>query len=123
MKDKGPCSVCGQATRKLLFNDNALHIPICSYECKNRYLDALSDKEEANLLRRLDDRIELAKHRLKLCWTTASVAVLAILAGFLTKNATVFLCGASLASVCAFLIRYLEEKALKLTQTRKRVST
>lgn len=122
MREKSPCTVCGKSTRNLLFNDNKLHIPICSYECEHKYLDTLSNKEEAKLLRCIDNRITQTKHRLRLCWTTAGVGVLVMLVGFLAKNAAVFIFGASLASVCAFLTRYLEEKTVKLTSTRKRIS-
>jgi hypothetical protein len=34
----------------------------------------------------------------------------------------IFIAGVFMATVCAFLTRYFEEKAVKLTQTRKRIS-
>jgi hypothetical protein len=122
MREESPCTVCGKSTRNLLFSDNKLHIPICSYDCEHKYLDTLSNKEEAKLLRHIDNRITQTKHRLRLCWTTAGVGVAGMLVGFLAKNTAVFIFGASLATFCAFLTRYLEEKIVKLTDARKSIS-
>ena len=122
MREKRPCTVCARSTSKILFNDSKLCIPICSYECEHRYLDTLSYKDEAKLLSHYDNCITQAKHRLRLGWTTAGVGVLVILAGFLTKTVMIFIAGVFMATVCAFLTRYFEEKAVKLTQTRKRIS-
>jgi uncharacterized membrane protein YphA (DoxX/SURF4 family) len=95
---------------------------MCSYKCELRYLDALSYKEQASLLILFDSRIAQTKHSLRLCWTTVAVGVSVILVGFLTKSASVFLAGACLATFFAFLIRYFDEKTVKLTTTRKRIS-
>lgn len=122
MFKENPCTVCGKSTPRLLFDDNKLRIPICSYECEHKYLDSLSKKEEERLVSRFDSRMARTKHLLRLCWATAGVGVLVILAGFLTKTAAVFIIGASLATICAFLTRYFEGKALKLAQTRKRIA-
>jgi hypothetical protein len=121
MRKESPCTACGKLTRKYLFNDNKLGIPICSYECENKYLDTLNSKEEAKLLTHFDNRIAQAKQCLRLCWTAAAVGVLVILLGFLTATAAVFIVGASLATVPAFLTRYFEEKNVRLMRTRKRI--
>jgi hypothetical protein len=121
MRHQSPCTMCGKSTRKFLLNDVTLGIPVCSYECEHKYLDALSSKEEAKLLGRLDNRITETKHRLKLCWTIAGTGVMIILLGFLAKTAAVFIAGALLATVCAFSTRYFEENKVRLTQTRKRI--
>jgi hypothetical protein len=122
LRRKSACAVCGKSTLRLLLNDTRVNIPICSYKCELRYLDTISSKEQATLLTIFDERITQTKHSLRLCWTTAAVGVAVILAGLLTKNAAVFLAGASLAILFAFLIRYFEEKTVKLTNTRKRIS-
>jgi hypothetical protein len=122
MIEESPCRVCGKSTLQFLFDDSKLRIPICSYGCEQRYLDTLSCKEKAKLLSHFDNRIAKTKHDLRLCWATAGVGALVVLVGFLTKAVATFIAGASLATVCAFLTRYLEEKITKLTQNRKRVS-
>ena len=122
MIEESPCKVCGKSTLKFLFDDSKLHVPICSYECEQRFLDTLSYKQKAELLSRFDDRIVHAKHDLRLCWAATGLGALVVLAGFLTKNVVAFTAGASLATVCAFLTRYFEEKTTKLKQNRKRVS-
>jgi hypothetical protein len=121
-REKNPCAVCGKSTPKSLFDDDELRIPICSYECEHRYLDTLTHKEEAKLLTRFDNRIAQTKHHLRLCWTTAAIGASVTLAGFFTRTVAVFLAGASLATLSAFLTRYLEEKTVKLTRTRRRIS-
>jgi hypothetical protein len=121
MRKESPCTACKKLTRRFLFSDNKLGIPICSYECENRYLDTLSYKDEAKLLTYFDNRIAEAKHRLRLSWYAAAVGVFVILLGFLTTTGEVFIVGASVASVSAFLTRYFEDKNVKLTWTRKRV--
>ena len=122
VREQSPCIVCKRLTRKVLFNDSKLHIPICSYECERRYLDTLGERDEANILSHLDNRIARAKHHLRLYWTTAGVGVLVIVAGLLTKIVTIFIAGAFIATVCAFLTRHFEEKAARLTLKRKRIS-
>lgn len=122
IREQSQCIVCKRPTRKLLFNDSRLRIPICSYDCEHRYLDALRAKDEANMLGHFDNCIARAKHHLRLCWTTAGVGVLVIVASLLNKIATLFIAGALIAGVSAFLTRHFEEKAVKLTLTRKRIS-
>jgi hypothetical protein len=122
MIEENPCKVCGKSTFQFLFDDRKLRIPICSYECEQKYLDTVNYKEKAELLGRFDNRIAKEKHDLRLCWAAAGVGALVVLLGFLLKAAPAFIAGASLATVCAFLTRYLEEKITKLTQNRKRVS-
>jgi len=122
MIEESPCRVCGKSTIKFLFDDSKLRIPICSYECEQRYLDTLSYKEKAKLLSHSDNRIAKTKHDLRLCWAVAGIGALVMLAGFLTKAVAIFIAGTSLATACAFLTRYLEEKIMKLTQNRKRIS-
>jgi hypothetical protein len=121
MRKESPCAACKKLTRRFLFNDSRLGIPICSYECENRYLNTLSNKDEAKLLTHFDNKIAEAKHRLRLCWYAAAVGVFVILLGFLTTSAAVFIAGASVATGSAFLTRYYEDKNVKLMRTRKRV--
>ena len=122
MKSQNLCTVCKKPTRKTLFNDGTLRIPIYSYECERRYLDTLTRTEEAKVLSHLDNRIARAKHQLKMLWATAGVGVLAIVASLLTKIVIMFIPGALIATVCAFLTRHFEQKATKLTLTRQRIS-
>jgi hypothetical protein len=122
IKAQSLCTVCKKPTRKTLFNDGNLSIPICSYECERRFLDALSRAEEARVLSHLDNAIARAKRDLKLCWATAGVGILLIVASLLTKIVTMFIPGAFLAVVCAFLTRHFEYKTTKLTSTRQRIS-
>lgn len=122
MFKENPCTVCGKSTPKLLFDDNKLRIPICSYECEHKYLDSLSKKEETRLVNRFENRIARTKHLLRSCWATAGVGILVILTGFLTKTASIFIVGASLVTICAFLTRYFEGRILELAQTRKRIA-
>jgi len=122
MKAQNLCTVCKKPTRKTLFNDSKLQIPICSYECERRYLDTLSRAEEAGVLSHLDSRIARAKLDLKLCWATAGAGVLLIIASLLTKIVTMFIPGAFLAVVCAFFTRHFEHRASKLTSIRQRIS-
>jgi hypothetical protein len=116
------CTVCKKPTRKILFNDGKLGIPICSYECERKYLETLSRGDEAKVLSRLDGRIARTKYHLKLLWATAGVGVLLIVASLLTKIVIMFIPGALMATVCAFLTRHFEQKASKLTLTRQRIS-
>lgn len=122
MKAESLCTVCKKPTRKTLFNDCKLRIPICSYECERRYVDTLSRAEEARVLSHLDSEIAWTKLGLKLCWATAGVGVLLIVASLLTKIVTMFIPGAFLAVVCAFLTGHFEHRASKLTSTRQRIS-
>lgn len=121
-REESRCTVCGDLTRKFLFNDNDLRIPMCSYKCENRYLDTISAKKEAILLDRFEKRINQSKHRLRLCWTIIGVGAMVTLVGFLTKTVEVFIVGASLATFCAFLARYFEERIVKLARIRERIS-
>ena len=116
------CAVCGQPTRTYLFKDNELKIPICTYGCEQKFVDNLSAKQETRLLNHFDKKISQAKRRLKLCWIAAGVGVMVTLMGFLAKTVTVFVVGASLATFCAFLTRYLEERTVRLTRIRERIS-
>lgn len=122
LREQGHCIVCKKPTRKLLFNDSKLHIPMCSYDCERRYLDTLGQRDEANMLSHFDSCIARAKHNLRLCWTTAGVGVLSIVVSLLTKIVTLFVAGVLIAGISAFLTRHFQEKAVKLTMTRKRIS-
>jgi hypothetical protein len=106
-----------------LFDDAKLCIPICSYECKNRYLDSLSEKEEVSLLRRLDERIEKAKSNLKMSWAAAGAGVLTLVISLLARNVTIFLSGAFVATTSAFLTRHFEGEIVSVKQNRMSVST
>jgi len=122
IREQNPCMMCKRLTRKLLFNDSKLCIHMCSYECERKYLDTLSTQEEAKLLARFDHMRAQIKHRLRTCWITAGLSLMVILVGFLTRTPTIFIVGASLATVCAFLTRYFEDKTVKLTRIRERIS-
>ena len=116
------CTVCHKPTRKLLFNEPALRIPICSHACEQRYLDTLNRAEEARVLSHLDSRISQTKRDLNLCWATAGVGIVLILATFLTKVFIIFVPGFLIATISAFLTRHFEQKVVKLTSTRQRIS-
>lgn len=122
MNAQSLCTVCKKPTRKTLFNDGTLRVPICSYECERRYLDTLSRSEEAKVLSLLDSRIARTKNHLKLLWATAGVGVLLIVASLLTQIVIMFIPGAFMATLCAFLTRHFEQKVTKLTLTRQRIS-
>lgn len=121
MKEKGSCLVCGKQTRKQLLKDEELRIPICSYECEQKYLDTLGEEERAKLLTRFDNMITQTKHRLRLTWIAIGIGLLVTLVGFLAKTVEAFLVGVLLATTCAFLTRYFEERVTKLMGNRKRV--
>ncbi len=121
MNRQSPCRVCGRSTRKFLFNDRTLGIPVCSYGCEHKYLDSLSGKEEARLLSCLDDMISETKRHHRLIWASAGAGVLVILLGFAVQSAEVFITGVLVASVCALFTRYFEERVAKLTRSKERV--
>lgn len=114
--------MCGALTRKLLFKDKKLDIPICSVECEHKYIDALSSKDTSKVLSRIDHRITEARLHNRVCWITAGSGVLLFFAAFLTKSFSVFIAGASLMSLGAFLTRYFEHKMTRLTRLRKRIA-
>jgi hypothetical protein len=117
-----PCSVCGEMTPRFLFNDETLDVAICSGRCEHQYIQTSDSKQEAVMLRYLDDKIEKTKRDEKIGWTTAVVGLLLVAVGFFVKNVDVFLFGVLPMAGGALSTRHFEDRREKLTRTRKRIA-
>ena len=116
-----PCQVCGEPTRKLLFDDKTLGVSICSGKCEHQYVQTCSLPEETNMLRCLDQKIEKARRNEIIGWATAGTGVLLVALGFFATSALVFLIGVVPMAVGASSTRIFEERKAKLIKARKRI--
>jgi hypothetical protein len=117
-----PCIMCGEMTRKFLFNDKKLNIPICSGECEHKYIETMGRKDEGKVLSHLEHKIEKTKWHEKIGWTVAGVGLFLVIVGFLAKYAEVFLVGIFPMTIGAFSTRHFEAKIEKLTRMKKRIA-
>ena len=124
MKQKLPCAVCGNFTRRLLFKNNKISVPVCSKKCEHLYLKNLSQntEEHALILRYLDGRIKVYRTWNRIGWGVSGVAVALLLLEALLPEVNLFIVGVVAASVSAVATRHYEDRMKKLTIQRKRLA-
>jgi len=117
------CAMCGKATTKFLFNDEMLGISICSGKCEYEYLDSLAPntRQQMNMLRSLDDKIETTKKHERAGWAIAALGLLIIAIGFLVLSTLLFLLGVLPLTLGALSTRHFEYERNKLMKIRKRI--
>jgi endogenous inhibitor of DNA gyrase (YacG/DUF329 family) len=122
MNQKLPCAVCGNFTRRLLFKNKKISIPVCSKKCEHLYLKNLSQNTEEHtlILRYLDGRIKVYRTRNRIGWGVTGVAVALLLLGALLPEVNLFIVGVLVASASAVATRHYEDRIKKLTIQRKR---
>jgi hypothetical protein len=123
MKDARLCAVCGNATRRFLFRDETLGIPICSSKCEYEYLQNLTPEmaEQMRVVSYLDEKIEESKKLNRIFWGASGVALVPIILGIFLANVTFFMIGAVTVSIATLFTRYLEDQMDKLVRFRKRI--
>jgi hypothetical protein len=124
MKQKLPCAVCGNFTRRLLFKNKKISIPVCSKKCEHLYLKNLSQNTEEHtlILRYFDGRIKVYRTQNRIGWGISGVAVALLLLGALLPEVNLFIAGAAAVSVSAVATRHYEDRIKKLTIQRKRLA-
>jgi hypothetical protein len=119
-----PCAACGNPSRKLLFRDKKLGIPICSKKCEHDYLKNLSPRaaEHAVIVQYLDNKIVAFKKRNTIGWGFSGSGVFLLLLALLIRDVNIFIVGIILASLSALATRQFEDEMKKLTAQRKRLA-
>ena len=119
-----PCAVCGNSSRKFLFKDKELGIPICSRKCEYAYLKNLSPSaiEHTKVLQYLDNRIKICRERNRISWVLSGVGVLLILLGFVIPDVNTFIAGLVLSFLFPLVTRHYEDLMRKLTIQRKKLA-
>lgn len=79
-------------------------------------------REQTNILRYLDDKIETTKRCERIMWLIAGFGLLIVAIGFLTKNATILMTGVFPLSCGALSTRHFESRRNKLMRLRKRIA-
>lgn len=119
-----PCAACGNLSRRFLFKNDKLGIPICSKKCEYEYLKNLSSSapEHALIVQHLDRRIREYKKRNRIGWTITGIGVLLLLLGFLVPEVNVFIAGGIIVFVGPLATRHFEDTIRKITIQRKRLA-
>jgi len=119
-----PCAACGNLSRKFLFKNDKLGIPICSKKCEYQYLKNLSSTapEHALIVEYLDRRITEYRKRNRICWAVTVIGVLFLLLGFLVPDVNVFIAGGVIVFVGPVATRHFEDTIRKITIQRKRLA-
>ncbi len=123
MDEVKPCAVCGEMTSKLLFRDKMLNIPVCSRKCEYEYFRELAPdmKEQMDIVRRLDGKIEQSKKRNRAGWCISGSGLVIITTGFVLASVPVFIAGNAAVVSGALSTRYFEDKIRELTKLRMRI--
>ena len=121
MKKAKPCTVCGESTTGLLFNDSWLSIPLCSKKCENEYLGTLSPfrKEQIDKIQHINDLINITKRLATVCWIIAGLGLLITVAGFFMAQAALFL-GGAIPLACGAISSGHFERRLSQLRIQKR---
>jgi lipid-A-disaccharide synthase-like uncharacterized protein len=119
-----PCAACGNPSRKFLFKDKELGIPICSRKCEYAYLKNLSPSvaEHSKVVQYLDNRIKKCKERNRISWVFSGLGVLLILLGFVIPDVNTFIAGVALSFLFSLATRHFEDLMRKLTIQRKKLA-
>lgn len=122
MGERIPCAVCGNPTRRRLYQK--LNIPVCSKKCEYLYLRNLSTntEEHALIVRYLDGEIKAYRTWDKVGWGVSGAAVVLLLLGALLPEVNLFIVGAATAFVSAISTRHYEDRMKKLTIQRKKLA-
>ena len=124
MTNELPCTACGNPSRKFLFKDKELGIPICSRKCEYAYLKNLSPSvaEHSKVLQYFDERIKKCRERKRISWVLSCVGVLLILLGFVIPDVNTFIAGLVLSFLFPLATRHYEDLMRKLTIQRKKLA-
>jgi hypothetical protein len=123
MNKAKPCTICGEPTTGLLFNDSWLGIPLCSKKCENEYFSTLSSakREQMDRLRHINDLINAAKRYETICWIIAGLGLLMIVTAYFMRDATVFLVGVFPLTLGAVFTGYFERQVNKLNIQKRQI--
>jgi hypothetical protein len=118
------CAACGNPSKKLLFKDKKLGIPICSKKCEHEYLKNLSPGATGHtmIVRYLDKKIREYKKRNRIGWGLAGSGAILMLLALLIRDVNIFIAGCIIASLSALATRQYEDGIKKLTTQRKRLA-
>jgi len=111
-------------TARLLFNDKSLDIAVCSRRCEYEYINTLPPnvREQTNVLRFLDGKIEETKRHEKIGWTVAGLGLLTVAFGFFMADVNLFIGGIFPLTGGALSTSHFEDRRNKLTRLRKRIA-
>lgn len=115
--------MCGETTRRFLFNFRELDIPICSRKCEYGYIETLppKKKEQIMILNYLNEQIRFNKLFKKIGWTIAGCGLSIVIIGFLLKNASIFILGNLPMAGGALSTVFFADQINKLTILKKRI--
>ena len=123
MRKAKPCAVCQNTTTKLLFGEKILNTPICTRKCMYEYISSLdaNAKEQINVLRYLDEKIEDIKKLKRIGWLIAGFGLAIVTVAFFVKDANLFMFGLVPMSLGALSTSHFEDQISALLRLRKRI--